>query len=325
MIFADKIIELRKKNGMTQEELAEKMGVSRQSVSKWEGAQSIPDLEKILRLSELFGVSTDYLLKDALDAPAFIETAGDTPALRQVSMEEANEFLSAKEKTARPIALGVALCILSLVCTIMLGAFAEAGMCSDNLAGGIGVVALLAMVSAAVALFISSGSRIEPFAYLEKEAFETAYGVDGMVRERQKRFRPAFNRGIVLGVALCILCPVPLLTAASFTGNGIAVVGATCLLLVIVAAGVASIVTVSIPWGGMQQLLQEGDYTPEKKRSSRVTEVVATVYWLVATAIYLGYSFATNDWGRSWILWPVAGVLFAAVMAVCQLLVKDKT
>ena len=64
MILADKIITLRKKNGLSQEELAEKMNVSRQSVSKWESAQSVPDLNKVIMLSEIFGVSTDYLLKD---------------------------------------------------------------------------------------------------------------------------------------------------------------------------------------------------------------------------------------------------------------------
>ena len=54
MILADKIIALRKKNGWSQEDLAEKLGVSRQSISKWEGAQSIPDMNKILKLSEVF-------------------------------------------------------------------------------------------------------------------------------------------------------------------------------------------------------------------------------------------------------------------------------
>lgn len=62
MILADKIINLRKKAGWSQEDLAEKLGVSRQSVSKWEGAQSVPDMDKVLRLSRIFGVSTDYLL-----------------------------------------------------------------------------------------------------------------------------------------------------------------------------------------------------------------------------------------------------------------------
>ena len=72
MILADKIIELRKKNGWSQEELAEKVGVSRQSVSKWEGALSVPDLDKILLMSQIFGVSTDYLLKDELCEPEYL-------------------------------------------------------------------------------------------------------------------------------------------------------------------------------------------------------------------------------------------------------------
>ena len=68
MILADKISNLRKKNGWSQEELAQQMGVSRQSVSKWESGQSIPDLDKILKLSTLFNVSTDYLLKEEVEA-----------------------------------------------------------------------------------------------------------------------------------------------------------------------------------------------------------------------------------------------------------------
>ena len=67
MILADKIIAERKKNGWSQEELAEKLGVTRQSVSKWEGAQSVPDLQRILEMSKIFGVSTDYLLKDDME------------------------------------------------------------------------------------------------------------------------------------------------------------------------------------------------------------------------------------------------------------------
>ena len=64
MIFADKIIQLRKQRGWSQEELAERMHVTRQSVSKWESMQSVPDIERVVQLSELFGVSLDYLLKD---------------------------------------------------------------------------------------------------------------------------------------------------------------------------------------------------------------------------------------------------------------------
>ena len=90
MILADKIINLRKKAGWSQEDLAEKLGVSRQSVSKWEGAQSVPDMDKVLRLSRIFGVSTDYLLKDEIEEcePSFQSSDGSAePPLRTVTME----------------------------------------------------------------------------------------------------------------------------------------------------------------------------------------------------------------------------------------------
>uniref|UniRef100_UPI0035A147C7 helix-turn-helix domain-containing protein n=1 Tax=Prevotella heparinolytica TaxID=28113 RepID=UPI0035A147C7 len=103
MIFADKIIMLRKKHNMSQEQLAEKLDVSRQSISKWEGAQSIPDTNKIIQLAQIFGVSIDYLLRDDIEekdyiAEPFIESE---TSVRQVSMEEANEFLKFNEQTAQ--------------------------------------------------------------------------------------------------------------------------------------------------------------------------------------------------------------------------------
>ena len=64
MILAEKIMSLRKRLGWSQEELANRLGVSRQSVSKWESAAAVPDVGKITQMSDLFGVSTDYLLKD---------------------------------------------------------------------------------------------------------------------------------------------------------------------------------------------------------------------------------------------------------------------
>ena len=86
MIFADKLIALRKKAGWSQEELAQQLNVSRQSVSKWEGAQSVPDLDKIVQLSRIFGVSTDYLLKDELEAQETAEPEPEQPVRRRVSL-----------------------------------------------------------------------------------------------------------------------------------------------------------------------------------------------------------------------------------------------
>ena len=112
MILADKIIELRKKNGLSQEELAEKLNVSRQSISKWEGAQSIPDMNKILKLSDLFSVSTDYLLKDEIEemeTQVPIEDHDSSVREASVSMEEANAYLAYKSRIATPMAFAVLL------------------------------------------------------------------------------------------------------------------------------------------------------------------------------------------------------------------------
>ena len=100
MLLAEKIVSLRKKAGWSQEELAEKLDVTRQSVSKWESAQSIPDINKILQMSTLFGVSTDYLLKEEQEEPEFILNEDSGSTRRRVSMEEANRFLRIKKKSA---------------------------------------------------------------------------------------------------------------------------------------------------------------------------------------------------------------------------------
>lgn len=81
-----------KKAGWSQEELAEKLGVTRQSVSKWEGAQSVPDIDKILQLARLFGVTTDYLLKEEQGEPEYT-AEDDTPALHRVTLTQAGDYL----------------------------------------------------------------------------------------------------------------------------------------------------------------------------------------------------------------------------------------
>ena len=87
MILAEKIMHLRKKNGWSQEELAGKLNVSRQSVSKWESAMSVPDLDKILLMSEIFEVSTDYLLKDDRTEEDFVSGNPDGEETRKITME----------------------------------------------------------------------------------------------------------------------------------------------------------------------------------------------------------------------------------------------
>lgn len=81
MRLSDKIVKLRKRNGWSQEELAEKLDVSRQAVSRWEGGTAQPDAANVLNLSKLFEVTADYLLNDDYESDL------DVPAVRQTKAE----------------------------------------------------------------------------------------------------------------------------------------------------------------------------------------------------------------------------------------------
>ena len=321
MILADKIIDLRKKNGWSQEELAEMLDVSRQSISKWEGAQSIPDMNRIIKMSEIFGVSTDYLLKDEIDAPEYVDEGIEEPGLRSVSMEEATEFLNVKKTVSGRVALGVMMCILSPVLLIVLGAVQEHGIIkmTENAATGIGVAALFALVGGAVAIFITVGQRTGKFEYLEKENIDTVYGVKGIVSERKEQFREAHSRGLTIGIVLCVVSVIPVFISMVFSGGDSFVMSlSAAAIFCMVALGVFLIVRVSIVQGSFQMLLEEGNYSREEKAFQKKNGWIGSVYWLCIVAVFLLYSFLTNRWDRSWIIWPVAGVAFAALMAIVR-------
>ena len=326
MILADKIIDLRKKNGWSQEELAEQLGVSRQTVSKWEGAQSVPDMGRVVQMSTLFGVSTDYLLKDDMELPE--PTAGAQPEApeRSVNMEEANEFLRVKAVNARCVALGVLLCVLSPVCLILLGGAQSHGLLglSEAQTTGLGLAVLLLMVGGAVALFVTSAVRVSPYAWLEEESVDTLYGVDGMVKERREQYRPRFTLQLTLGIVLCVLSAVPIFLSVMLYGEqeGFAHVLSVALTLALVAVGVWLIIRSSMVWGAFQQLLEEGDYTRASKENKRKLAPFNGVYWGLVTAGYLAWSFLSGGWNRTWIVWPVAGVAYGAIFGILKLVRK---
>jgi len=323
MILADKIIDLRKKNGWSQEELAAKLNVSRQAVSKWEGAQSVPELDRVLQMSRLFGVSTDYLLKDELTAA---DSTGDglpDSAVRTVSMEEANRFLAASEANARPMALAIFLCIISPVCLLLLAALSSrpGAAISEGVAAGIGLCVLLLLVAAAVAIFISCDARVKPFAYMEMEIFETAYGVESLVSQRKAMFEPTAVRNRIIATVLCILGVLPLLLSSLLEMDELLIFAMVCVLLLTVGVAVVLFVLVGVRMDCYDRLLQQGDYSRDKK-NNHTAQRIAAIYWPLVIAAYLAYSFITNDWQRSWIIWPVAGVLFGGISAACSVLGK---
>lgn len=325
MILADKIIDLRKKNGLSQEQLAAKLGVSRQSVSKWEGAQSTPDMDKILKLADLFGVSTDYLLRDEVEAPAEVPSevpdqpvgAQDEP-LDPVSLEEANAFLAENQKHATRVAVGVALCVLSCVPLLSFAGASEAGVLgmTEEVAASVGVAILLVLIAAGVVLFIIGGNRMKRYEYLQQNPLDTAYGVDGMVRERRERGEHAHTVQVSVGVVLCIIAAIPVLLSAAVSSTGVSMpIGGVALLMILVAAGVFLLVHAGVVDGGYQALLEEGNYTREAKR---LNKRYGTIYWGVALAVYLVISLVTMQWQSTWVVWPIAGVGYGVLAAVMR-------
>lgn len=330
MILADKIIDLRKKNGMSQEELAEKVNVSRQAVSKWEGAQSVPDLDKILTLSEIFGVSTDYLLKDDFETEEYIPADSvEKTSLRRVSLEEAGKFLKLNEEYAAKNAFAVMLCILSPITLIILGGLSEyasdavRSAVSEDLAGGVGCVVMFLILAAAAAIFITMGQKMRSFEYLEKEWIDTDYGVTGMVRERQNSYSGKHTRDLVLGTAICIISLIPLFLLIAVSGdNDLAAVIGTALLMALCSAGVYLLVKTSVINEGFDKLLEADDYTREGKLEKRKNADIMVIYWLIVTAAYLGYSFVSDRWEISWVIFAVGGVLCGAVVKLVKIFRK---
>ena len=343
MILAEKISKLRKQNGWSQEDLAMRLGVSRQSVSKWESTASMPDLDKIIKLSELFGVSTDYLLKEEIeDVPDTLIVYDDTsegkgtfaqefciagePQGRPVSLETANKYMDVVEQASKKIALGVMACILSPVLLILLGGMSEYQVIeiTEDMAAGIGMTILMLIITGAVALFVLNGMKLEKFAYMEKEPLTLEYGVAGIVEMKKENFESTYKNCIATGVALCILSVIPIFIAAAFSASDMTFVYCCALLLVIISCAVYLFVRVGMVYGSYQKLLEEGEYTCEKKIENQKNSRLATVYWCIVIAVYLGYSFVTMKWYISWVIWPCAGVLFAAVCGVASMIRKRK-
>lgn len=342
MILAEKIAYLRKQKEWSQEELADQLDISRQSVSKWESGASIPELDKIIGMSHIFDVSTDFLLKDEYDTgvisrtekgpdpteaafpAASPEESADHKETHSISLEDANVYLRTVQKTAGWIALGVLICILSPVCLIVMGGWSEYGpvVISEDMAAGLGVAILLMMVASAVVMFIINGMKLTPYEYLEKEEIHLQYGVSGIVEKQKEAYMQRYQRSLALGVTICILSVLPVMIAMGLNAAEIWQVYSICMLLVVASMGVFLLVWTGSVWGSFQKLLQEGDYSKEEKRSRRRMGPLAGAYWCLVVAIYLAVSFHNDSWKTSWPIWPVAALLFAVLLGVVRVITQ---
>jgi hypothetical protein len=181
------------------------------------------------------------------------------------------------------------------------------------------MTALFGLVAIGVALFIVTGIRTSRFNVWHTEGFETAYGVSGMVKEKRRAHEHTYTVCLTVGIVLCILAVLPLIVAGAMGVSDRTLTVFVSLMFPIIGIGVYLIVRVGVVRGSFTFLLNEIDASPETRKKNKTEETISSVYWCVAIAIYLTWSFLTNDWGRTWIVWPIAGVLFGAVTAIWRL------
>ena len=328
MILADKIIKQRKKNGWSQEELADKMNVSRQAVSKWESAQTIPDIDKIMQLGELFGVTIDYLLKDSIEDEEFADMPEEKP-VKKVSLEDANKYLAVQKKNSIMTAIATLLCILSPVVLIILGSFSEQTSNGD-IYPVIGLIVMFAFIITAVPMFIACGNRNKPYSFLDKiEPFDLEYGVKGIVEEKKKALADTFKKWTIVGICTSILAPIPLFVGV--LTDAMSKEGATEIFpymvafsLVIAALATCVFIVVNVRKSAIQKLLREEDYTDLGKKKSQLKNIVSFVYWMVVLVPYLIWSIVAEDWDISWVLLAGAAMLYPVAMTICNYIVDKK-
>ena len=312
-MLQNKIISLRKQKGWSQEELAVQLNVSRQSVSKWESGQSIPDIDKIIQLSTIFQVTTDYLLKDNHEH----EQPTSTSNIYYLSVKEALSYLNMKIMTSKYLAIATLLCILSPITLIILS-----GTMIEEIANSFGTSILLLCVAIAVMIYITCGSKTKPYHYIQTTDFQLDYQTKQLLQNMQKDYMPIYTKANQLGVFLCIISCIPILMTQIFQPQAIQVF-LIAFSIAIVGIAVFFFVSVGTKWNSYETLLkQKADKHVHQSSQSSLFIHISTIYWCIITSIYLGWNFIYHDWHISWIIWPIVGTLSGATRSICILYEK---
>lgn len=330
--LADKIIALRRARGWSQEELAERLGVSRQAVSKWESAQSVPELDKVLQLSELFEVSTDTLLKPEAPLPGGIPAPADTVVQESestsqtepqeqteapicVTLEMAEEHIAKRKRASWWIAIATLLCILSPITLIAL--FDMIVQLGEGMVIGIGMTVLFVLVAVAVCMFIYSGFMHTEW---ERESFHLSDTARRAVQTQQTAYRSAYMVGNTVGILLCLFSPLPLIISGAVSAFDRILLLFVCLMLLLVGIGVVCFICVGVRWAALEFLLANSG----KRCEDRQGDIFENIYWLGVTALYFAISFYTHDWHISWIIWVFAPLVLSLLTQLRKSMNQNK-
>ncbi|WP_204519915.1 permease prefix domain 1-containing protein [Actinomyces procaprae] len=292
--------------------------------------QVITDFGNLEELAPALGILPD--LRDAAPqdgtAPAAPPMADSTPSdYPEVTLPEAQALAEARRSTGTLLGNGVALCVLAAVPLFTCIGLSQAGIglvpWDEDQAAAVGVPLTLVMVALAVSLFIRRHQAFAGLTHLTDGKFTRNPVVSAWTARLRLEHEGVRTRALSIAVALWIMAPIPV------SGSGILfqdsddnagpLLGMT-LTLAMVAAGLR--IFLPTTWASMTHttLTQEGrpaEATPawRNPEENPFTEAIAGPYWIGCLAIYLAWSFIRSDWEVSWMVWPIAGVLFGAIAA----------
>lgn len=229
-------------------------------------------------------------------------------------------FLEDRKDFARKISFGVAVAIMSAVPLIFLQGMR---FISEDLSSAIGVGLLIIMIAFAVSIFIPQGMKISKYSEFEFKDIEMTTQKKLQVEKEEERYQDIYRRKLSIGIPLCVVAVLPVIfISILFEEQETLLLTAVCFLLIVIAIGVKMIVEGSILNDSYSILLQKGDY--RNKKINTLLDFIGGVYWTLAAVIYLLWSFLTWDWDITWMVWPIAGVMYGLISAIVSLMMDNR-
>lgn len=290
MSFGEKLQQLRKEKGLSQEDLAHQLNISRQAVSKWESQNGYPEIEKMILISDFFQVSLDYLMKEDYE-----EHENETiSSFHLMTQQNIKDYLHFKKSFALGISCSVLLMIIGLFIAVL---------CADTSYQSIGVFGFLIMVGIGVFFIIMTTLLKESKFKIEREEIKVAFNDLQNLQEHYQHFHKYFTLAIAGGVLLIIVslaCIALLHETYSQYEN---ILGAQFLLCIGIA--VFLFIYFGILKDAYQFLIHNKAYIKAKKKEQQIENIYAFTMPLAAV-LYMIMGFTQNWWHPGWVIFPLA-------------------
>lgn len=238
-------------------------------------------------------------------------TSSYTETLPHITREEADNILYSKKNFGNTIAFGVWLCIMAPAVLVLF----SSGYADNDNSMYIPFFPFFIMIAIAVALFIFSGLQLDKYEYLKKPFYLDISTIE-FIKIRKEAFHTTYTVQIIIGVMLCILSPLMLIGITGIFSSTLFASFGIFVLLTMVAIAVFLFIHTGCIMDSYKELLQEAEFSKKAKKGNKIVDVVASILWPIVAAGYLIASFITGDWGITWIVFPVVGILFGAFAAV---------